>query len=361
MTVTSRYTLAELPRQVGALGEDLRACHPMVADAARRQASESRWGSLTRVVVTGNGDSLHAALATEMAFHTFAGVACEPVSPLRFLEYGTPRERRAGMHTLVVGVSASGGNARVVDALTRATQQGAWTLAVTSTTDSAVAQAAKHALVVPLSGLLPCPGIRTFQASLLALYLVAIEIGRTRGHLGDCEADDVAAELAAVADAVAATTDLGRHLCAQVAEQIAGAPVMLALGSGPGYGSAQFSAAKLVEAAGVFAAAQELEEWEHVEVLARPLNMPTVVFATPGRTRGRALAIAQRACALGRTVIAVGEDGDAELAAAAGTVLPVVGGVREEFSPLLAQVVAGYLASEIAGRLGRVPFSTNRP
>ncbi|MFI6318763.1 hypothetical protein ACIBG8_14645 [Nonomuraea sp. NPDC050556] len=209
--------------------------------------------------------------------------------------------------------------------------------------------------------MLPCPGIRTFQASLLTLYLVAIEIGRARGHLGDGEADDVGAELAAVADSVAATTDLVRRSCARVAEQVANAPVMLALGSGPGYGSAQFTAAKLVEAAGVFAAAQDMEEWGHVEVLARPLNMPTVVFAAPGRTRQRALAVARRARALGRTVVAVGQDGDDELAAAAGTLLPVAGGVREEFSPLLAQVVAGYLAAEVAGLLGQVPFSTNQP
>ncbi|MFC7641806.1 SIS domain-containing protein [Streptosporangium lutulentum] len=221
MTSPSPYTLAEIPRQVAALSADLRACYPVVADAVRRRASKQGWDGLLRVVVTGNGDSLHAALATEMAFHTFGGVACEPVSTLRLLEYGTPWERRTGVHTLVVGVSASGGNARVVDTLARAATQGAWTLAVTSTADSAVARAAEHALVLPLTGLLPCPGIRTFQASLLTLYMVAIEIGRARGHLGDREADDAGAELAAVADAVAATVDLVRHSCAQVAEQVA--------------------------------------------------------------------------------------------------------------------------------------------
>ncbi|MFI7696987.1 SIS domain-containing protein [Nonomuraea sp. NPDC049655] len=359
--MTPRYTLAEIPRQVTALSQDLRACYPVVADAGRRRASGPSWGGLTRVVVTGNGDSLHAALATEMAFHTLGGVACEPVSTLRLLEYGTPWERQAGVHTLLVGVSASGGNARVVDVLTRAAQHGVWTLAVASTPDSAVARAAQHALVLPLTGLLPCPGIHTFQASLLTLYVVAIEIGRARGYLGDSAADTAGAELAAVADAVAATTDLVRHNCARVADQVAGTPAMLALGSGPGYGSAQFAAAKLVEAAGVLAAAQDLEEWEHVEVLARPLDMPTVVFAAAGRTRRRAVAVARRARALGRTVIAIGQDGDTELAAAAGTLLPVGGGVREEFSPLLAQVAASYLAGEVTRRLGRVSFSTALP
>ncbi|WP_433259379.1 SIS domain-containing protein (plasmid) [Streptosporangium sp. CA-135522] len=362
MTVAPLYTLAEIPRQVAALGEDLRSLYAQAADAARELVSGPGWAGISHVIVTGNGDSFHAALAAQMAFHTFGGVVCEPVSTLRLLAYGTPWQHRPALPagTLVVGVSASGGNARVVDALVCAAGHGARTLAVTAAAGSAVARAAEHALVVPLQGLLPCPGIRTYQASLLSLFLIAIEIGRVRGHLDAHEADAVGAELAAAADAVTATAAMVRPGCAHVAERVADAPVVLALGSGPGYGSAQFAAAKLVEAAGVFATGQDLEEWEHVEVLAHPLDMPTLVFASPGRTRDRALAVARRARAFGRTVVAVGQEGDADLASAAG-VLSLAGGVREEFSPLLTQVVAGYLAGEVADRLGRVPFSTNRP
>ncbi len=85
------------------------------------------------------------------------------------------------------------------------------------------------------------------------------------------------------------------------------------------------------------------------------------MFALSGPTRDRALAVARRANALGRTMIAVGQDGDIELSAAAEELLPLAGVVREEFSPLPTQVVADYLAAEVADRLGRVPFSTNRP
>ncbi len=191
MTVAPHYTLAEITRQVAALGEDLRTSYAPAAETARELAEGPGWAGISHVVVTGNGDSFHAALATEMAFHTLAGVTCEPVSTLRLLEYGTPwpQRRAPAAGTLVVGVSASGGNARVVDALVRASGHGARTLAVTVTAGSAIERAAEHALVVPLQGLLPCPGIRTYQASLLSLFLIAIELGRARPAAGRAHDD----------------------------------------------------------------------------------------------------------------------------------------------------------------------------
>jgi glucosamine--fructose-6-phosphate aminotransferase (isomerizing) len=41
--------------------------------------------------------------------------------------------------------------------------------------------------------------------------------------------------------------------------------------------------------------------------------------------------------------------------------LPVRGSVREEFSPLLYHVFAGYTACYLAGELGRMPFQADRP
>ncbi|MEV4079450.1 SIS domain-containing protein [Nonomuraea fuscirosea] len=141
---------------------------------------------------------------------------------------------------------------------------------------------------------------------------------------------------------------------------IADAPVMVMLGTGPGYGSARFAAAKAVEAAELYAAGQDLEEWEHVETLAHPSVMPTIVIAAPGRSRDRAVAVAARARARGRAVVAVADAEDRDMAAHADVVLPLCGLVREEFSPLVSHVFGGLLFYEIARRLGRSPFSTHQ-
>ncbi|MEU4229591.1 SIS domain-containing protein [Nonomuraea sp. NPDC026600] len=355
------YTLQEMLRQSGALADDLRDLHGPALAQVRDLLSGGTGATASRVYLTGSGDSYHAAVATQMAFHQFAGLPCEPVSALRMLEYGTCWQEAKALPegAVMIGISASGCNQRVIQALERAGEHGARTLAVTGTANSPLAQAADAALLLPLAGVRPCPGIRSYQASLLGLLLIAIELGRVRGHQAAQEGV-LEQEVLDAADAVEATVAAVERRCEQLADRIADAPVMMMTGSGPGYGTALFAAAKLIETAGVFAAGQDLEEWEHVEVLARPRNMPTFVIAAPGRSRDRALAVATRARDYGRTVIAVVDDRDMALTEQAEVVLPLRGVAREELSPLLTHLFAGYLACFVARRLDRLPFSTNR-
>ena len=120
-----------------------------------------------------------------------------------------------------------------------------------------------------------------------------------------------------------------------MADLIAASPVVVMLGSGPSYGTALYSAAKLVEAAGVFVLGQDLEEWWHVERFSYPVDMPVFVIAPPGRSHWRAQSVAATARGLGRRVITVTHTDDTEVTRHAHMVLPVHGEVREEFSPLL--------------------------
>ena len=142
---------------------------------------------------------------------------------------------------------------------------------------------------------------------------------------------------------------------------IADTPTLVMVVSGPSYGTALFSAAKVVEAAGIFALGQDLEEWWHVERVAYPVDMPVFVIAPPGRSHWRAGDLAATARALGRRVIAVTHKDDTEVTRHAHAVLPVQGEVREEFSPLLYHLFAGYVASYVAERLGRLLFQGDRP
>ena len=131
-------------------------------------------------------------------------------------------------------------------------------------------------------------------------------------------------------------------------------------GSGPSYGTALFAAAKMTETAGVFAAGQDLEEWCHVERFAYPDAMPVFVIAPPGRSRQDAATVAATAQRQGRQVIAVTDEDDTNVTAHASAVLPVRGRAREEFSPLLYHVFAGYVASYLAVRLNRMPFQAGQ-
>ena len=348
--------------QVAGLADDLRQLTRPFEQQVRAVLTPSEWQAVKKVYLTGDGDSYHASCAAEMAFQVIADVACEPLSAQRFLDYGAAWMRPAAPpQTLVIATSASGGTERVVQAIERAKEYGALTVALTGTPNSAVTQVADRSVVVELPHKERSPGIRTYQASLMGMLLVAIQLAERQGRYAQEETDRLRQELIALADVVDATTNAIQAGCREVADMIAASPIVVMLGSGPSYGTALYSAAKLVEAAGVFTLGQDLEEWWHVERFAYPLDMPVFVIAPPGRSHWRAQSVAATARGLGRRVIAVTHKDDTEVTRHAHMVLPVHGEVREEFSPLLYPLFASYVAAHVAERLGRCPFQSDRP
>jgi glucosamine--fructose-6-phosphate aminotransferase (isomerizing) len=220
---------------------------------------------------------------------------------------------------------------------------------------------AKNSLVVAVPDMGPAPGIRSYQASLLGLLLLAIRIGEIKERYHQDEANAMRQELIALADQVEATIQVSEEPVRRAVELCKDCPMMMFLGSGPNFGTAMFSAAKAVEAAGVFAVAQDLEEWAHVERFCYPNDMPIFIVAPPGRSRWRAVEVAQTAKSLGHRLVAVIRQGDDELGAYADVVLPVAGDVREEFSPLIYHVAANQFASHLADALGRKAFQSDNP
>ncbi|MGH3326643.1 MAG: SIS domain-containing protein [Streptomycetales bacterium] len=348
-------------RQVEALTSDLRDLTPRYAQRIDNLLTVAEWAAVDRVYLTGDGDSYHASCAAEMAFEAIGGVDCEPSSALRFAHYTTPWMRPTpARRTLVIATSASGATQRVVHAIERAKQRGALTLALTGTPATPVTKAAHRALIVDLPETEPSPGIRTYQASLLGLLLIAIHLSETRRENPHPAAQALRQELAELADPLEATTRAVKNPCRELAATIADAPVILMLGSGPSYGTALYSAAKIIEASGVFAAGQDLEEWSHVERFAYPDNTPVFVIAPPGRSHQRAADLAAQAHQLGRHVIAITHHHDTQITPHTHTLLPVPGHTREEFSPLLYHPFTSYLGSYLARQLGRQPFQTDR-
>jgi glutamine---fructose-6-phosphate transaminase (isomerizing) len=342
-------------RQVESLASDLREQTEAAGERIRELLPDRECASAGPVYLTGDGDSYHAACAAELAFESLAGIACDPVSALRFAEYAAPWLPSAPARPLVIAISASGTTPRVIQAIEAARRRGALTLAITSTPGGPVTEAADRCLVFDLPRPERSPGIRTYQASLLGLLLTAIRLAEARGRPAPCDRV-LRQELAALPAMVEATASATKDRCRAVADIAADSPVLVMTGSGPNFGTALFSAAKMTEAAGVFAAGQDLEEWCHVETNAYPGDMPVFVIAPPGRSHWRAVELAALARRQGRLVVAVTDAADAGVAACASAHLPVHGQVREEFSPLLYHVFAGYLASYLAGRLSRPPL-----
>jgi glutamine---fructose-6-phosphate transaminase (isomerizing) len=111
-------------RQADALAGDLRELTGGY-DQEVRALPDRVWHGVERVVLTGCGDSHHAACGAELAFETVADLDCDAAPALRFLGYEAERVRRRA--TMVVAVSASGRTELVLRSVHRARELGART------------------------------------------------------------------------------------------------------------------------------------------------------------------------------------------------------------------------------------------
>ncbi|MEU0008317.1 SIS domain-containing protein [Streptomyces sp. NPDC006314] len=363
------YSTGTMLRQSAALAADIERLTGPVAASAGAALVAVPGASLREVVLVGSGDSHHAGLAAQLAFERLAGIPCTALSTQQFLDYGMLGPARQDPATLVVAVSASGSSPRLVTAAQRARARGLPTLAVTGREGSTLGSAATAEVVAALGLTERSPGIRTYQASLLALLLLAVRLGGARHALpgsGPAPGEDgLVAEVTATADAVRDTVRAADAPCRELAERLTEtgrpwAPLVIA-GTGPARGTALYAAAKVVEAAGLSAYAQDTEEYWHIERFADPADAPLVVLAPPGPGHARAVELAATASGRGRRVVAVAGRDDTELTHTAWHTVPLAGTAREEWSPLVGHVFAGLLGARLAERLGRTPFSGGAP
>src|SRR2546422_736236 len=125
------------------------------ADRARR---------IRRLVISGCGDSMFAAVGARLAFERFGGVPCEPMDALECGRYGAAR---FGPDVAVLGISNSGTTSRVLESVALAARTGAFTLALTGTAGSPLERLVEASIVRSTVGAGPSYGTALFGAGKL--------------------------------------------------------------------------------------------------------------------------------------------------------------------------------------------------
>lgn len=282
-----------LTRQAGLATAYLSQAWPGVLEQAREFLATAG-GGLRRVLVCGCGDSHCAALGAEFGLRHWSGLplrGAESMQASRYLLDG------AGPDLLVVGISSSGEVARTLEAVEVARRAGARTLAVTCSSHSSLAACAEGAIAPSLPAFPPGPGLLSYLAALQACTAIAavLSTGRTARRISELmdelpglvEADRRSEEPAAEA----------------FAEQVTEADQGVFVGSGPCRAAAEFSAAKVMEACGLYYRGQDVEEWSHLEYFVEPPGMPTWILSAGGRAATREAEVESAAAAIGRRLL----------------------------------------------------------
>lgn len=348
--------------QVYSLPELIRESLPEFDERVRNALDHKFCLSLKRLYITGCGDSHHASLTSELAFEALAGIPTEPMTALQYAHYTAGYMPETGPGTnAVVGISVSGEVTRTLEALNFARQEGAVSIALTATPGSRIAEAGDlqvFSTVTPFPD--PpgthTPGVRTYAATQLALFLMATRIGEVRGHLSTPDADNLRDQLRGLAEAAEDTIDSCDKASLELAESLAEAKEFVFAGGGPNFGTALFSAAKVLEASGDPALGQDLEEWAHLQYFTREPTTPSFFINTVQRDLSRAIEVVEAATIIGRQVVAIVPGSDGGLFNQADFILPIADGVQKVFSPLVAAIPGELFAAHRADLVGETFF-----
>jgi glucosamine--fructose-6-phosphate aminotransferase (isomerizing) len=228
-----------------------------------------------------------------MGFSELTQATCIPANSMNAARYLLPQLKEHARHTLVIGISTSGEVARTIEALEVADHINAPTLAVTGDPDSSLAQAAANSIVLEGPELPHGPGLISYLSSLLMGFgLIKRMAPASEGNGIDQALKQLISEMESW---IQSRWDDGIEF-AQGSDE----GVCVFLGSGPGFGSALFAAAKLLEASGEYAWAQDVEEWAHLEYFAAKVSMRTWLLSANGRAASREEEVRAAAEAVGR-------------------------------------------------------------
>ncbi|MDM7912972.1 MAG: glutamine--fructose-6-phosphate transaminase (isomerizing), partial [Methanotrichaceae archaeon] len=139
--------------------------------------SDEEIRTLERVSIIACGTSYHAGLLAKYLFNRAAGLPVDVDVASEFLHL----QVRPG--TLVLGITQSGETADTLLALKKARTCGTRSLAITNVVGSTVTELVNGTIYTRCGPEIGVAATKTFTSQLVALILLAIRLGRARGHL----------------------------------------------------------------------------------------------------------------------------------------------------------------------------------
>jgi glucosamine--fructose-6-phosphate aminotransferase (isomerizing) len=343
-------------------GLDGRALRATLSPALADLVGDPRVERADRLVLTGSGDSLFAAISTRPALRRWSRRSVDVLTALELGRYEAPL---LGPADVVLGISNSGGSARTRESLTLARERGALTVAVVGSRSGPLAGLAERVLHRPVGAPEGVDGSRSrvylnlieYVATLATLYGLGLELGVRGGGLARTDAAVWGDRLDAAIDAIGEVARQVEPAVAALAGELDGADTIWVIGGGPNRGTADYLAAKFHEQLPVNGISQDLEEWAHLQyflTLAWKTRSVVLVLAPPGNALDRAEELVAGIAAAGGRAVVVGHPAHGGFPGAHAR-LDVAVDVAELLTPVIYHVPVQLLVLHLA-RLAGVPL-----
>lgn len=223
--------------------------------------------NVKRIIATGCGDSYLAAVEAKGAFARY----------LPDVEYETPTGIEAGRYltmdacepdTIVIGISVSGGPARVTEVLQRGKKHGCTTIALTDNPDSCAAEAAQYLYHTNTPAGDNISGLRTYYVSMISLYVMAAAMAELR--TGVSYLAELREQVTAYRDAFFTDMETMDDICFETALAWKKKKFFEVTADGPLFYCGKFISAKLAEFSGDVCSVIDSENYFHVNSIMYP-------------------------------------------------------------------------------------------
>ena len=295
---------------------------------------------ISKVVIIACGTAYHAGLVGKYAIEKWANV---PVDVELASEYRY-RDPAVDSSTLVIPISQSGETMDTLMALRYAKSHGARVFAVCNTNGSTIPRESDAVLYTHAGPEIAVASTKAFATQLIAMYLIALHLGRVRGAITDEFYAHMGAEIADLPDKVEQVLETVEPL-RTLTRKFKDATSVLFLGRHVGYPTALEGALKLKELAYMHAEGFAGGELKHGPIALIDVGTAVVAIMPPVNTPlyEKMASNVQEVKARGAVVIAIG---DSELASAAHNIrIPTS---HEFLQPVLAVVPLQVIAYEMA-------------
>ncbi|MCE2392170.1 MAG: glutamine--fructose-6-phosphate transaminase (isomerizing) [Proteobacteria bacterium] len=299
--------------------------------------------ALQGISLVGCGTAWHACLLGRLMIERLARIPCDVdiASEFRY------RDPLVGERHLLLPVSQSGETADTLAAMREGARKGARTLAVCNVHQSTLAREADHVLYTHAGPEIGVAATKTFTSQVVALYLIALKLGRLRGALDRERVRAAGAELRSLPRLADETLGLWDEL-EGVARRHMHAGNFLFLGRGFGYPVALEGALKLKEISYIHAEGYASGEMKHGPIALIDEGVPVVIVANQPSVYPKVISNAEEVRARGGVVIALVDRDNRDCDQFADEVVRVPATQSEILGAVLATLPLQILAYHVA-------------
>jgi glucosamine--fructose-6-phosphate aminotransferase (isomerizing) len=300
-----------------------------------------------RVVLTGCGTALHAAMVGEYLIEQLATIPTEVEYASEFRHRNTPMTP----DTLVFAVSQSGETADTLGALRESRRKGYRTLGICNNVASTIARESDGGVYMHAGPEIGVAATKSFTSQLVILTLIGLLLGRMR-NLSTAEGTRIIKELETLPEQIEEVLKLGDQVKA-IAKKYVDVSGMLFFGRQFNFPIAVEGALKMKEITYLFAEGHPSAELKHgIIALVRP-DLPSIFIAPDDAVFSKNLNNIEQVKARKGPIIAITSGNGAKQLKGLANEIISLPDVSDCLSPILTVIPLQLLAYHVAVELGR--------